>query len=111
MSSRDGIGWEFADLHRRDVWAVFREDGGDFPVFSARRGDGELPSFGELEEMTRSAVADLLTAADLSDDVGWVTNDISAALLLPSADVTSWEGEEWALESGDDDQATGMGEH
>lgn len=40
VSTRDGIGWEFTDFQSRDVWAVFREDGGDFPVFSAARRVG-----------------------------------------------------------------------
>lgn len=52
--------------------------------------------------MTEEAVADLLAAADLEDDVGWITRNISAALLLASHDVVSWEGEEWAVESGAD---------
>lgn len=105
VSSRDGIGWEFADLQQRGVWTVFREDGGAFPVFSAARGDGALPPFAELEEMTRVAVDDLLAAADLRDDVGWNAKNISAALLLACCEVGSWEGVEWALESGDDDEA------
>lgn len=105
VSSRDGIGWEFATLRQEDVWAVFREDGGDFPVFSAARWDGALPPADELQAMTQEAVSDLLAAADLPDSVGWITKNISAALLLASCEVTAWEGEEWALESGDDDVA------
>ncbi len=105
VSTRDGIGWEFTDFQQRDVWAVFREDGGDFPVFSAARGEGALPPLDELEAMTREAVADLLAAAGLPDNVGWITKNISAALLLASCEVVGWEGEEWALESRSDDVA------
>jgi hypothetical protein len=101
VSTRDGIGWEFADLRQRDVWAVFREDGGDFPVFSATRGEGALPPADDLTAMTREAVADLLAAADLPDNDGWITKNLSAALLLASSEVVAWEGEEWALESGE----------
>ncbi|WP_206063252.1 hypothetical protein [Nocardioides sp. HDW12B] len=103
--TRDGIGWEFTTLRQEDVWAVFREDGGAFPVFSAARGEGALPPPDALEAMTREAVADLLAAADLADGDGWIMKNISAALLLASLDVLAWEGEEWALESGDDDVA------
>ncbi|WP_454041400.1 hypothetical protein [Cellulosimicrobium sp. Marseille-Q8652] len=53
--------------------------------------------------MTREAVSDLLAAAGFADEVGWVTANIAAALLFASLDVASWEGEEWALESGDND--------
>ncbi|WP_418058562.1 hypothetical protein [Pimelobacter simplex] len=105
VSSRDGIGWEFANLADEDVWSVFREDGGDFPVFSAARGDGDLPPADELRAMTREAVSDLLTAAGLPDGVGWITTNITSALLLASREVTAWEGEEWALVSGEDDAA------
>jgi hypothetical protein len=105
VSKRDGIGWEFTDPHGREVWAVFREDGDDFPVFSAIRGDGELPPLDELEEMTLEAVADLLAARRLRDPVGWITTNISAALLLASCEITGWEGPEWAIESGEDDIA------
>lgn len=104
VSNRDGIGWEFIDEDLREVWVVFREDGGPFPVFSAARGDGALPRLDDLEAMTREAVADLLAAGGWTDDHGWITKNISAALLLASSRVTGWEGEEWALESGADDE-------
>ena len=103
VSTRDGIGWEFATLRQEDVWAVFREDGGAFPVFSAARGEGALPPLDQLEAMTQEAVADLLAAADLPDSVGWITKNISAALLLASSEVLAWEGEEWALAAGEGD--------
>lgn len=105
VSWRDGIGWEFTDLHGREVWAVFREDGGAFPVFSAMRGEGVLPPVDELEAMTLEAVADLMAARRLQDPVGWLAKNISTALLLASCEVTGWEGAEWAVESGDDDVA------
>lgn len=105
VSTRDGIGWEFEDFRQRAVWFVFREDGGDFPVFSARRGEGPLPPRQDLAAMTEEAVADLLVAADLPDQSGWLTRNISAALLLASREVLTWEGVEWALESGADDVA------
>jgi hypothetical protein len=75
VSARDGIGWEFATLRQEDVWAVFREDGGPFPVFSAARGQGALPPLDELEAMTQEAVADLLAASGLPDTVGWITGE------------------------------------
>lgn len=103
VHSRDGIGWGFADFRQRDVWFVFRQDGGDVPVFSAARGDDPLPQLQDLVAMTEEAVADLLAAAGLQDPVGWIAKNISAALLLASCEVVGWEGEEWALESGDDD--------
>lgn len=105
VSTRDGIGWEFTDPQGREVWAVFRDDGGAFPVFSAVRGEGVLPSRDELEEMTLEAVADLLAARRLRDPVGWFAKNISAALLIASCEVTGWEGPEWAVESGEDDIA------
>lgn len=105
VSRRDGIGWEFTDLQGREVWAVFREDGGAFPVFSAVRGEGVLPPLDELEAMTLEAVADLLAARRLQDPGGWITKNIAAALLLASCEVAGWEGAEWAVESGDDDLA------
>lgn len=101
VATRDGIGWEFADVGQRDAWMVFREDGGDFPVFSSARGDGELPPLADLKDMTRTAVGDLLTAAGLADDVGWITSNITSLLMLASMDVVTWEGEEWALEGTD----------
>jgi hypothetical protein len=103
VRSRDGVGWEFATLRQEDVWAVLRYDGGDFPVFSAARRGGALPPAHELEAMTHEAVSGLLAAADLPDSSGWITKNITAALLLASCEVTGWEGVEWALESGDDD--------
>ncbi|MFD3701551.1 hypothetical protein ACFWUP_00235 [Nocardia sp. NPDC058658] len=102
VSTRNGIGWEFTDLQQRDVWAVFREDGGDFPVFSAVRSVGNLPPSDDLEEMTGEAVADLLATAELPDNDGWITKNITSALMLASMDVVGWEGQEWALESADD---------
>lgn len=99
----DGLGWEFTGQSGEFVWAVFRDDSGPVPVFSSVRGAGLLPPRDELAEMTREAVSDLLAAAGLADEVGWMTGNITAALLFASLDVTSWEGEEWALESGDDD--------
>lgn len=106
INSRDGIGWEFSRAEtQEDVWFVFREDGGPFPVFSATRGDGALPSQDDLEEMTREAVADLLSSAGLADEVGWLTRNIAAALQFASVDIDAWEGLEWALESGAGDEA------
>jgi hypothetical protein len=105
VSSRDGIGWEFSDFHQRDVWSIFREDGGDFPVFSAARGEGPLPLRQELEAMTLEAVAGLLAAIDVPDQVGWLTKNVTAALLVAAAEVDSWEGLEWAIESGENDVA------
>ena len=55
--------------------------------------------------MTRTAVADLLAAAGLSDEHGWITRNLAAALLFASYDIVTWEAEEWALESGVDDEA------
>jgi hypothetical protein len=55
--------------------------------------------------MTQEAVADLLAAAELPDPNGWTANNIAAALQLASLDITAWEGEEWALESGEHDEA------
>lgn len=99
---RDGLGWEFADMPSGDVvWTVFREDGGAFPVFSAARAQGVLPTHGDLEAMTVEAVSDLLSAAGFADPVGWISRNIAAGLLLASCNVLTWEGEEWALESGD----------
>ncbi|MFT4227051.1 hypothetical protein [Micropruina sp.] len=105
VSARDGLGWEFTDAEGEGVWAVFREDGGAFPVLSAARGPGTLPARGQLEEMTSTATSDLLAGVGLEDPVGWITSNITAALLLASIEVESWEGEEWALESSSDDQA------
>lgn len=103
VSSRDGLGWEFTTSDGRSVWAVFRNDGGLFPVFSASRGEAPRPQRDELVEMTTTAVADLLAAAGLADDVGWITQNIAAALVWAGEDVTGWEGEEWALESDSED--------
>lgn len=105
VGSRDLTGWTFCDVHRRDSWAVFSEDGGDLLVFSAERGEGLLPPQQELEAMTGEAVADLLSANDVADEVGWLTNNVTAALLLASGEFLSWEGEEWAVESGENDVA------
>ncbi|GAA2496992.1 hypothetical protein [Terrabacter carboxydivorans] len=104
VSTRDGIGWEFTSPTGEDVWAVFREDSGHFPVFSSTRGPGDLPPFSDLEAMTQTAVKDLLAAVNLEDDVGWLSANISAALLMASCEVLDWEGEEWALESADGDE-------
>lgn len=92
-------------MQGREVWAVFREDGGAFPVFSAIRGEGEFPPLDELESMTLEAVTDLLAASRLHDPVGWFAKNISAALLLASCEVTGWEGAERAVEPGEDDVA------
>jgi hypothetical protein len=99
---RDGLGWEFTSRDRGiEAWAVFREDGGPFPVFSSARGNGPLPPRHDLQEMTEEAVADLLAAAGHPDEVGWIGRNITAALLMASLEIASWEGEEWALESDD----------
>ncbi len=104
---RDGLGWEFADNSSGDVvWTVFRDDGGAFPVFSAVRPQGVLPTDGDVEAMTIEAVSGLLVAAGFADPVGWISRNIAAALVFASCDVLSWEGEEWALESGDADVPT-----
>jgi hypothetical protein len=89
-----------------DTWAVFREDAGPFPVFSATRGDGELPATPDLRAMTEEAVADLLTAAGHPDHGGWLTRNIAAGLMTASLEIQSWEGEEWPLESADGERAT-----
>ncbi|GHJ55645.1 hypothetical protein Nm8I071_49520 [Nonomuraea sp. TT08I-71] len=109
VSDRDGLGWEFTSRTGEPAWAVFREDGGPFPVFSAARGH-IMPSADDLAAMTHEAVADLLAAAGLADRQGWITENISAALLLASMSVESWEGVEWALESGPDDAAIAWAE-
>ena len=107
VSTRDGLGWEFSSQRLDlDSWAVFREDGGSFPVFSAQRWSSDLPEPRDLRAMTEEAVADLLAAAGLPDHVGWLTRNIAAGLMMASLDIESWEGEEWALESDDDEQAT-----
>jgi len=80
-------------------------DGGPFPVFSAVRLSTALPGPHELNAMTTDAVSQLLTAMDTADTVGWTTANITAGLLLAATEVRSWEGEEWALESGPDDEA------
>lgn len=112
ISDRDGLGWEFTDARTGDpAWAVFREDGGPFPVFSGARGEGALPPLELLEAMTLEAVSDLLSAAGLTDEIGWITRNIAAALLLAACDVVSWEGEEWSLESEEEgDAATAWAE-
>lgn len=99
VSSREGLGWEFTGANGLPVWAVFREDGGPFPVFSATRGEVGLPAREELLAMTIAAVTDLLRAAGLGDDVGWNAQNIAAGLMWAAEDLTSWEGEEWAIES------------
>ncbi|MCB0909156.1 MAG: hypothetical protein KDB63_18785 [Nocardioidaceae bacterium] len=103
VRTRDGIGWEFSDFRQADVWAVFRDDAGPFPVLSASRGNSELPGIDDLWAMTSEAVTDLLAGVDIRDDVGWLGKNITGALLLAAADVDLWEGEEWAVELGDDD--------
>jgi hypothetical protein len=97
VSDRDGLGWEFSSTRGASAWTVFREDGGAFPVFSATRGE-VLPSQEDLRAMTNEAVADLLAAAGFPDEHGWITANISAALMLASMSVASWQGEEWAVE-------------
>lgn len=99
VSARDGLGWEFYTSDGTLAWEVFREDSGPFPVFSATRGAGRLPTRDDLLAMTTAAVVDLLAAAGLADDQGWITGNIAAALAWASEEVTSWEGEEWAVES------------
>jgi hypothetical protein len=107
VSGRDGLGWEFTAADGTSgAWAVFREDGGPFPVFSSALGSGDLPAPDDVRAMTEEAVADLLAAAGHPDEVGWITRNISSALAMASLEIRSWEGEEWALESDDEDQAT-----
>jgi len=107
VSGRDGLGWEFtARDGNSGSWAVFREDGGCFPVFSSSRGPGGLPDQDDVQAMTEEAVADLLAAAGYPDEVGWITRNLSAALAMASLDIFSWQGEEWALESDADDRPT-----
>ena len=103
-SARDGMGWEFITADGRPVWAVFREDSGAFPVFSSGRGDALPPAQADLLAMTERAVADLLAAAGLADDVGWITQNLAAALSWAGHGVLDWEGEERALESGPADE-------
>jgi hypothetical protein len=106
VSGRDGIGWEFTSQagQGEPAWAVFREDGGPFPVFSSTRGPDLLPSQSDLDAMTTAAVGDLFSAAGLAGGTGWLERNVTSGLLWASRDVTSWEGEEWDLESGPDDQ-------
>ena len=85
-------------------WAVFRDDAGPFPVFSSTRGSGDLPPRDHLRAMTEEAVAHLLVAAGHPNEVGWITRNIAAALLMASLEIASWEGEEWALESDHEDE-------
>jgi len=90
VSARDGLGWEFTSRDRSaGVWAVFREDGGLFPVFSSARGDGDLPSRQDLRAMTEEAVADLLVAAAHPDEAGRIKQNISAALMTASLEIVS----------------------
>lgn len=74
VSDRDGIGWEFTSKTEAvaGIWAVFREDGGPFPVFSSSRAPGPLPSQSDLYSMTSTAVDDLLLPlASLTVPVGY----------------------------------------
>ena len=87
------------------AWSVALVDGGPFPVFSAVRLSTALPGPDELNAMTTDAVSQLLAAMDTADTVGWTTANITAGLLLAATEVRSWEGGEWALESGPDDEA------
>lgn len=104
MPARDGLRWEFTSRDRSTcVWTVFRADGGPFPVFSAARGDGDLPAQYDLRAMTEDAVADLLDSGGRPDEMGWIRRNITAALLIASLEIGSWEGEEWALESHEDE--------
>lgn len=105
VSVRDGIGWEFTsrDDGAGRAWAVFREDGGPFPVISSTRGPAPLPPASDLLAMTTEAIDDLLKSVDPGDD-SWLRRNLTAGLLLAARDVASWEGEEWALELGPDDQ-------
>lgn len=102
VSGRDGIGWEFTPRVGGEVaWAIFREDGGPFPVFISSPGVAELPSAEDARSMTEEAVADLLDAGGHADAVGWTTQNISTALCLVREPLLSWEGEEWALNDPD----------
>ncbi len=103
-SAREGVGWEFTSQDGQPAWAVLRDDGGPFPVFSSTRGH-IVPSTDHLDAMTREAVSELLAAANLPDQHGWIAENISTALVLASKEVESWEGEEWALESDPDGMA------
>ena len=104
VAMRDGLGWEFVTPDGCPVWAVFREDRRSFPVFSAVRGEVGLPERDVLMDMTTTAVADLLSAVGLADEVGWLTRNLAAGLLWAREIVTSWEGEEWPVESGPSDE-------
>jgi hypothetical protein len=99
--------WEFASRDRGiGAWSVFREDDGPLPVFSSARGTGLLPPRHDLQAMTEAAVADLLAAPGPPDEADWIGRNITAALLMASLEIASWEGEEWALESDDRDEPT-----
>ncbi|MFI1992993.1 hypothetical protein [Actinoplanes sp. NPDC020271] len=102
VSASGGLGWEFTSRAGEPAWTVFRVDGGPYPIFSAARGQS-FPPPDDLAAMTHEAVADLLAAAGLADQHGWITQNISAALLLASMSIASWEGVEWALESAPND--------
>lgn len=112
--TRDGSqatsGWTFTDSYQNEVWTIAREDGGEVPVFTAERGKGPVPPLQELEVMTREALADLLSAIGVNDEVGWLTGNIAGALLLAMAEFQSWEGVEWAVESGENDVALAWAE-
>ena len=75
-------------------------------MFSSLRGEGSLPPRGQLEALTVRVVRGLLEEAGLADGQGWITKNITAALLYASLIIDSWEGEEWALTSGEDGAAT-----
>lgn len=63
-----------------------------------------LPSQSDLNAMTMAAVNELFSGTGLAGDTSWLERNVTSGLLLASRDVASWEGEEWALESGPDGQ-------
>lgn len=99
VSARDGLGWEFTSRYGGGFWEVFRDDSGPFPVFSSVRGTGDLASSQDLTAMTAEAVTDLLASAGHPDEAGWISRNITAALLMASREIVSWEGVEWALDT------------
>lgn len=58
-----------------------------------------------MELFTIRAVGDLLRSAGLNDSVGWLTRNAARALLMASREISSWEGDEWALASDGDERA------
>ena len=101
VGTRAAAGWDFTTSDGTLVWTVCRHDDVAFPVFSSARGEAPLPARDELLDMTGVAVRELLAAAGLADDVGWITQNLATALSWAGEDVIRWEGTEWALvESG-----------